>query len=57
MLKTEFAIFSEIQLKNLNCHKTGQNFWDGVLGPTQFVRYLTFKNGKLVDMKTGDYGY
>jgi hypothetical protein len=33
MLKTEFAIFSEIQLKNLNCQKHGQNFWDRVLAP------------------------
>ena len=31
--------------------------WTYNLGPTQFVRYLTFRNGKLVNMKTGDYGY
>lgn len=31
--------------------------WTYNLGATQFVRYLTFKNGKLVKIKTGDYGY
>jgi hypothetical protein len=26
-------------------------------GPTKFIRYLTFENGILVDIETGDYGY
>jgi len=26
-------------------------------GPTRFIRYLTFENGILVDIETGDYGY
>ena len=31
--------------------------WTYNLGSTQFIRYLTFKNGKLVRIRTGDYGY
>ena len=31
--------------------------WTYNLGSTQFIRYLTFKNGKLVDIRSGGYGY
>ncbi len=31
--------------------------WTYNLGSTQFIRYLTFRNRKLVAIKTGDYGY
>jgi hypothetical protein len=31
--------------------------WTYDLGPNRFVRILTFKNGNLVDIKTGGYGY
>ena len=31
--------------------------WTYNLGPTQFVRYLTFRNGALIDIRTGGYGY
>lgn len=31
--------------------------WSYNLGRTQFVRYLTFRNGRLVGMETGGYGY
>lgn len=31
--------------------------WTYNLGPTSFVRYLTFENGRLVDIAMGDYGY
>ncbi len=31
--------------------------WEYNLGPTQFIRYLTFENGILVRIATGDYGY
>jgi len=31
--------------------------WTYNLGRTQFIRYLTFRNGKLVAIKTGGYGY
>ena len=31
--------------------------WTYNLGATKFVRYLTFRNGKLVAIKTGGYGY
>ena len=31
--------------------------WTYNRGPSQFVRYLTFRNGKLTDISTGDYGY
>ncbi len=31
--------------------------WTYNLGSTQFIRYLTFRDGKLVAIKTGDYGY
>ncbi len=31
--------------------------WTYNLGPNRFVRILTFRNGKLVDIKTGNYGY
>ena len=31
--------------------------WTYNLGSTQFIRYLTFRNGKLVRIRTGGYGY
>lgn len=31
--------------------------WTYDLGPNSFIRILRFENGKLVDIKTGDYGY
>jgi hypothetical protein len=31
--------------------------WTYNLGPTSFVRYLIFENGRLVDIVTGDYGF
>jgi hypothetical protein len=31
--------------------------WTYNLGPTRFIRYLTFENGKLVNISTGDYGF
>ena len=31
--------------------------WTYNLGPASFIRYLRFENGKLVDIRTGDYGY
>ena len=31
--------------------------WTYNLGSTQFIRYLTFRNGKLIAIRTGDYGY
>ena len=31
--------------------------WTYNLGPTRFIRYLIFENGRLVDIKTGDYGF
>lgn len=31
--------------------------WTYNLGPTRFIRYLTFENGKLVRIRTGEYGY
>ncbi len=31
--------------------------WTYNLGPTRFVRILTFRNGKLADIRTGGYGY
>lgn len=31
--------------------------WTYNLGPTSFIRYLTFENGRLVSIETGDYGY
>ena len=31
--------------------------WTYNLGPTFFIRYLTFENGKLVLIETGDYGF
>ena len=31
--------------------------WTYNLGPTRFVRILTFRNSKLADIKTGNYGY
>ena len=30
--------------------------WIYDFGPHEFIRYLTFENGKLVSIKTGDYG-
>jgi hypothetical protein len=31
--------------------------WTYNLGPTRFIRYLIFENGRLVDIFTGDYGF
>jgi hypothetical protein len=31
--------------------------WTFNFGPNRFTRILTFENNKLVDIKTGDYGY
>lgn len=31
--------------------------WTYNPGATEFVRYLTFKNGKLIDVRTGGYGF
>lgn len=31
--------------------------WTYNLGPTRFVRILTFRNSKLADIRTGNYGY
>ncbi len=31
--------------------------WTYNLGPTRFVRILTFRNNKLTDIRTGNYGY
>lgn len=31
--------------------------WTYNLGRTQFIRYLTFRNGRLVAIETGGYGY
>jgi len=31
--------------------------WTYNLGPNRFMRTLRFRNGKLVDIKTGDYGF
>lgn len=31
--------------------------WTYNLGPDQFLRILTFENGKLVDVRTGDHGF
>ncbi len=31
--------------------------WTYNLGPDRFMRILTFKNGKLTDINTGEYGY
>ena len=31
--------------------------WTYNLGPNRFTRILTFRNNKLVDIRTGGYGY
>ena len=31
--------------------------WEYNLGPGRFIRYLTFENGRLIKITTGDYGY
>ena len=31
--------------------------WSYNLGPTRFIRFLIFENGRLVDILTGDYGF
>ena len=31
--------------------------WEYNLGPTKFIRYLTFENSLLVSIALGDYGY
>jgi len=31
--------------------------WEYNLGPGSFIRYLTFENGRLIKIATGDYGY
>jgi hypothetical protein len=34
-----------------------QSSWTYNFGPTRFVYYLTFQEGKLIDITTGDYGH
>jgi len=31
--------------------------WEYNLGPTRFIRYLQFENGRLIRIIDGDYGY
>jgi len=31
--------------------------WTYNLGPTRFIRYLIFENGRIVDILTGNYGF
>ena len=31
--------------------------WTYNLGPTRFIRYLIFENGRLIDIVAGDYGF
>jgi hypothetical protein len=31
--------------------------WEYNLGPTRFIRYLQFENGRLIRITVGDYGY
>lgn len=31
--------------------------WEYNRGPSQFIRYLRFENGRLIRIITGDYGY
>ncbi len=31
--------------------------WEYNLGPTRFIRYLRFENGRLIRITDGDYGY
>jgi hypothetical protein len=33
-----------------------QSIWTYNFGPTRFIYFLTFQEGKLIDIKTGDYG-
>lgn len=34
-----------------------QSIWTYNFGPTRFVYYLTFQEGKLIEITTGDYGH
>jgi uncharacterized protein DUF2845 len=34
-----------------------QSIWTYNFGPTRFLYYLTFQEGKLIDITTGDYGH
>jgi hypothetical protein len=34
-----------------------QSFWTYNFGSTRFLYYLTFQEGKLIDITTGDYGH
>lgn len=34
-----------------------QSIWTYNFGPTRFLYYLTFQQGKLIDIATGDYGH
>jgi Protein of unknown function (DUF2845) len=34
-----------------------QSIWTYNFGSTRFLYYLTFQEGKLIDVKTGDYGH
>jgi len=42
---------------NYTINENRIEIWTYNLGRTQFIRYLTFRNGKLIDIKTGGYGY
>jgi hypothetical protein len=34
-----------------------QSIWTYNFGPTRFVYYLTFQDGKLIEITTGEYGH
>jgi Protein of unknown function (DUF2845) len=34
-----------------------QSIWTYNFGSTRFIYYLTFQEGKLIDIQTGDYGH
>lgn len=55
-------LHEEELIDRLNTGVERKNFvtveeWTYNLGPNRFVRILTFRNGKLVDIRTGGYGY
>ena len=42
---------------NYVIRETQSEVWTYNLGSTKFIRYLTFRNGKLAGIRTGGYGY
>ena len=50
----EAGRFGEVERRSVMVHVEE---WTYNFGPTRFIYFLKFKNGQLVEIRTGDHGY